>query len=123
MISLPSNPFVAAERYIQLRKVCVPDSWADTVTLFNDMILMPLITLFLLFIGLGDPIVLFTTTMKTYQVWKDYCEYTDLRFQVQQMFFVCQAVGGPFIVTNDPTYMPYVFADAVVRKNEGLLIK
>jgi hypothetical protein len=123
MISLPSNPFVVAERYIQLRKVCVPDSWADTVTLFNDMILMPLITLFLLFVGLGDPIVLFTTTVKTYQVWKDYCEYTDLRFQVQQMFFVCQATGGPFIVTNDPTYMPYVFADAVVRKNEGLLIK
>jgi hypothetical protein len=123
MISLPSNPFVVAERYIQLRKVCVPDSWADTVTLFNDMILMPLITLFLLFVGLGDPIVLFTTTLKTYQVWKDYCEYTDLRFKVQQMFFICQAVGGPFIVTNDPTYMPYVFADAVVRRNEGLLIK
>jgi hypothetical protein len=123
MISLPSNPFVSAERYIQLRKVCAPDSWADTVTLFNDMILMPLITLFLLFIGLGDPIVLFTTAVKTYQVWRDFCEYTDLRFQVQRMFFVCQAVGGPFIVTNDQTYMPYVFADAVVRKNQGLLIK
>jgi len=123
MISLPSNPFVAAERYIQLRKVCAPDSWADTVTLFNDMILMPLITLFLLFLRLADPIMILSTAFKTYQVWKDYCEYTDLRFQVQQMLFICQAVGGPFIVTNDPTYMPYVFADAVVRKNQGLLIK
>jgi hypothetical protein len=24
-------------------------------------------------------------------------------------------VGGPFIRTNDMAYMPYVFADAVVR--------
>jgi hypothetical protein len=123
MISLPSNPFVAAERYIQLRKVCVPDSWADTVNLFNDMILMPLITLFLFFLGIADPIVIFTTVLKTYQVWRDYCEYTDLKFQVQQMFFICQFVGGPFIVTNNPIYMPYVFADAVVRKNQGLLDK
>jgi hypothetical protein len=116
MVSFQSNPFVVAERYIQLRKVCVPDSWADTVTLFNDMILMPLITLFLLFVGLADPIVIFTTVLKTYQVWKNYCEYTDLRFQVQQMFFICQITGGPFIVTNDTTYMPYVYADAVQRK-------
>jgi hypothetical protein len=123
MISFQSNPFVVAERYIQLRKVCVPDSWADTVTLFNDMILMPLITLFLLFVGLADPIVIFTTVLKTYQVWKNYCEYTDLRFQVQQMFFICQITGGPFIVTNDTTYMPYVYADAVVRRNQGLSIK
>lgn len=123
MISLPSNPFVAAERYIQLRKVCAPDSWADTVNLFNDMILMPFITLFLFFVGLADPILIFTTVLKTYQVWRDYCEYIDLRFQVQRMFFVCQSIGGPFIVTNDLTYMPYVYADAVVRKNQGLLIK
>ena len=123
MVSFQSNPFVVAERYIQLRKVCVPDSWADTVTLFNDMILMPLITLFLLFVGLADPIVIFTTVLKTYQVWKNYCEYTDLRFQVQQMFFICQITGGPFIVTNDITYMPYVYADAVVRRNQGLSIK
>ena len=123
MISFQSNPFVVAERYIQLRKVCVPDSWADTVTLFNDMILMPLITLFLLFVGLADPIMIFTTVLKTYQVWKNYCEYTDLRFQVQQMFFICQITGGPFIVTNDSTYMPYVYADAVVRRNQGLSIK
>ena len=119
MIALPSNPFLIAERYIQLHKVCAPESWADTVTLFNDMILMPLITFFLLFIGLVDPIVLFTTTVKTYQVWKDYCEYTDLRFKVQQMFFICKSIGGPFIVTNDPTYMPYVFADAVQRTING----
>jgi hypothetical protein len=121
MISLPINPFVVAERYIQLRKVCAPDSWADTVILFNDMILMPLITLFLLFVGVADFIVIFTTAVKTYQVWKDYCEYTDLRFEVQRMLIICQSVGGPFIVSNDPLYMPYVFADAVQRKLNGSL--
>ena len=55
------------------------------------------------------------TVLKAYQVWKDYTEYTILRFEVQSMFLYCQTVGGPFIVTNDPIYMPYVFADAVQR--------
>ena len=36
------------------------------------------------------------------------------------MFLYSQSVGGPFIVTNDPIYMPYVFADAVYRVPVGM---
>jgi hypothetical protein len=36
------------------------------------------------------------------------------------MFLYSQSVGGPFIVTNDTTYMPYVFADAVYRVPVGM---
>jgi hypothetical protein len=38
-----------------------------------------------------------------------------LQAEVQLMFLHMAKVGGPFIRTNDLTYMPYVFADAVVR--------
>ena len=81
------------------------------------MIVMPIITLFLVFLHVADPMMIITTLLKTYQVWKDYTEYIELRFQVQAMFVHCQSVGGPFITTNNPLYMPYVFADAVQRTN------
>jgi hypothetical protein len=34
---------------------------------------------------------------------------------MQRMELQARRVGGPFISTNDPTYMPYVWADAVTR--------
>ena len=68
---------------------------------------------------MSDAISTAMTVLKTYQVWKDYTEYTSLRFEVQNMMLYCQVVGGPFIVTNDPTYMPYVYADAVQRTSLG----
>jgi hypothetical protein len=86
----------------------------------NDMILMPIISFFLLFIRAEDIITAAFTMIKTYQVWAEFTEYTQLRFDVQRMFLYSQSVGGPFIVTNDPTYMPYVFADAVYRVPVGM---
>ena len=120
MIPLPAEPFKTAERYIQLRKKCAPDSWADLISLMSDMIVMPIITLFLIFLRMSDPLSIAMTCMKTYQVWKDYTDYTSLRFEVQNMMLYCQVVGGPFIVTNDPMYMPYVYADAVQRVPVGI---
>jgi hypothetical protein len=120
MFPLPSQPFKTAERYIQLRKICDPISWADSITRMNDMILMPIISFFLLFIHAEDLITAAFTMIKTYQVWAEFTEYTQLRFDVQRMFLYSQSVGGPFIVTNDPIYMPYVFADAVYRVPVGM---
>ena len=120
MFPLPSQPFKTAERYIQLRKICDPISWADSITRMNDMILMPIISFFLLFIHAEDLITAAFTMIKTYQVWAEFTEYTQLRFEVQRMFLYSQSVGGPFIVTNDPIYMPYVFADAVYRVPVGM---
>lgn len=99
---------------------CVPESWADTAHRVTDMIVMPLILLFLAFVRGLDPMTVAMNGMRTYQAWNEYIEYTYLRFEVQRMMIYCQAVGGPFIVTNDPKYMPYVFADAVVRTQCGM---
>uniref|UniRef100_A0A6C0F3G1 Uncharacterized protein n=1 Tax=viral metagenome TaxID=1070528 RepID=A0A6C0F3G1_9ZZZZ len=114
-MDLPSKPFELAERYIQLRTKCAPESWADTAHLVSDMIIMPLILLFLAFVKGLDPMMTAMNGVKAYQAWREYIEYTHLRFEMQRMMLHCQAVGGPFIVTNDPKYMPYVFADAVQR--------
>ena len=120
-MELPAKPFQTAERYIQLRTKCDPETWSGKTQLMSDMILMPIITLFLLFFQGADPMTVAMNGLRIYQVWKDHIEYTQLRFDVQRMMFHCQAVGGPFIVTNDPKYMPYVFADAAYRTSQGLL--
>jgi hypothetical protein len=81
----------------------------------SDMVLMPIILFFLACMRSVDPLTVAMNGMKAYQAWKEYIEYTHLRFTMQRMMLRCQAVGGPFIVTNDPKYMPYVYADAVQR--------
>ena len=109
------TPFQLAERYIQLRKVCVPTLWSDWVTRISDMILMPMITVFLCVARGLDIMMIVSTLQNMYSAWSQWFEYSDLRLKVQMMMLHTVRVGGPFISTNDPTYMPYVFADAVVR--------
>jgi hypothetical protein len=115
-----TSHFVKAERYIQLRKQCVPETWAKTINLISEMILMPLITLFFVFQMTASPMSILTTGMGAYNAWLRWIEYTELRFEMQNMYLHCMTVGGPFIVTNDPTYMPYVFADAAYRVPVGM---
>lgn len=109
------TPFEVAESYLQLRTKCVPTTWADTVLRINELLIAPLVMLFLLFTGNLDIFMAFSSLSKLYEAWTDWIAYHNLRFAVQTMFLTTMAAGGPFIRTNDPTYMPYVFADAVMR--------
>lgn len=61
---------------------------------------------------------LLSSTMTVYSAWSEWIKYNNLKLDVQQMFLSTMSSGGPQIVTNDPDYMPYVYADAVFRLNE-----
>ena len=113
-MDLPANPFKDADRYVTLRDKCMPTSWVPKLQRINDMIIMPLIALFYFF-NSGEFIMALSTMMTAYRVWKDWIEFTELQFSMQRMRLRMAQVGGPFITTNDPKYMPYVWADAVVR--------
>lgn len=110
-----SNPFQIAEQYIQFRKKCLPKNWVETFMRINEMILTPLITIFLFTIGKTDLLSLIPTLFSTFRIWKDWIMFTHLRFEMQNMFLDTMRYGGPQIVTNDPEYLPYVYADAVFR--------
>lgn len=112
---MSSEPFKVAERYIKLKKRCVPESWGDTIIFFNEMVMGPIITLFLLFMGSRDILMVFSAITRAYSAWSDWEEYHALRSVVQGMFMTTMLNGGPKITTNDMTYLPYVFADAVIR--------
>jgi hypothetical protein len=110
-----TSNFAIAERYIQLRKVCAPESWGDLVIRINEMILTPLITIFFVFLHGSDAMTVIPAVFTVYRTWTEFLEYCELRFAVQRMYLKTMQIGGPFIVTNDPEYIPYVFADAVTR--------
>lgn len=112
---MPSNPFEIAERYINLRKRCAPLSWGDTVIFFNEMVVGPIVTMFLLLLGNRDILMVFSAVTRAYSAWRDWEEYHALRSVVQDMFLIMNVNGGPQITTNDSQYLPYVIADAVVR--------
>ena len=81
----------------------------------NEMILSPLISLTFLQLESLDVISIVTAAFSAYRVWREWFEYSELRFTMQHMYLTTMATGGPHIVTNDPEYLPYVYADAVVR--------
>lgn len=113
-----SDPFQIAERFIQLRERCAPESWGDRVILFNEMVLGPVITLFMVLLGNRDVLMVFSAITRAYSAWSDWEEYHKLRTMVQDMFLTTMKHGGPKITTNDMKYLPYVYADAVVRLSE-----
>ena len=87
----------------------------------NEMIVAPLVACFFAFMGKGDIMMVLSAATTAHRVWTEWIEFQDLRFQMQRMYLVSSMVGGPFIVTNDPAYEPYVYADAVVRAQTGML--
>lgn len=109
------DPFKLAERFITLRKKYDSPSWGDMFLRLNELIINPIIILCLLFVGAVDFFMVLSGAMSTYNAWNEWIEYNDTRFQIQMMHLQMMKVGGPFIRTNDPTYLPYVYADAVIR--------
>jgi hypothetical protein len=109
------NPFKTAEDYIQLRKLCDPPTMEAKTRRIVDMIIIPMISLFTVFLGEIDWVAILSSTMTVFKAWNEWIQYHELRIEMQNMYLHAMRVGGPFIVTNDTTYMPYVWADAVVR--------
>ena len=115
MAHKPKTAFQTAERYIQLTKVWETDEWVPLIKHINEMILMPLIAFFSYCAGYSDIRFCLSTFVGATSAWTEYAEFVELKFVMQRMELQARRVGGPFISTNDPTYMPYVWADAVTR--------
>lgn len=109
------TPFEIAERYIQLRKQFKSESWVEFMTHMNELVLTPFIFLFMLMTGRASPLFILTTSLELFKLFREYYEYSNLRYKIQHMYIMTMFTGGPRISTNNSDYMPYVFADAVVR--------
>ena len=107
----PRTAFQTAERYITLSASWDTGEIYPKIKHINEMILMPLIAAIM-----SDPLFFFSSFMTAWGAWVEYAEFVELSFVMQRMQLEAVRRGGPFIVTNDPTYMPYVWADAVTRE-------
>ena len=116
-----TDPFKIADRYIVLKKQCMPPDWVSAVIRVNEMLVAPMIAFFFAFLGEGGFMKVISAATTAHRAWTEWIEFQDLRFQVQRLYLVSTMVGGPFIRTNDPEYEPYVYADAVVRAQTGML--
>lgn len=81
----------------------------------NELIITPLITIFFILIEEIDLIGVLSALLSTGRAWYEFMKFCTLRFEMQQMYLQTMKIGGPFISTNDPDYLPYVYADAVLR--------
>jgi hypothetical protein len=112
------NLFQKAERFVQLRTVFQPKTWGDIILRINEMIVNPLITLFLLFAGYGDLFSAIGMWVSTIRIWRERLEYEQLRDDMMFMYLLTMRMGGPSIVTNDTRYMPYVFAHTLTSAEQ-----
>ena len=109
------SAFQIAERYIELSKTWDSDEWFPWIKHINEMIIMPLIAFFSYAMNASDMMFFVTSFMSAWSSWTEYTEFVSLKFTLQRMRLRTMQLGGPFIVTNDPTYLPYVWADPVTR--------
>jgi hypothetical protein len=99
----------------------MPPSWGSAMIRLNEMLLAPILAFFFAFLGQGGFMKVISAATTAHKAWSEWIEFQDLRFQVQRLYLVSSMVGGPFIRTNNPEYEPYVYADAVVRAQTGML--
>ena len=99
----------------------MPPDWVSAVIRVNEMLVAPMIAFFFAFLGEGGFMKVISAATTAHRAWTEWIEFQDLRFRVQRLYLVSTMVGGPFIRTNDPEYEPYVYADAVVRAQTGML--
>lgn len=106
-----SHYFKDAETYVRLREVFDPMSWWTLLDLA-----MPLITVIGCVITKKLPDIFSVLSFhKSFGLWADYMDYMRLRERFREWKAIVDAVGGPFITTNDSMYMAYVYADGIQR--------
>lgn len=99
-----------AEDYVTLSRVFdSPDPWTYLDFFF------PLILIGMWFFSGSVDFMALTSLFRSFKLWYDYYRYRTLQSEIHEWSQIIDAVGGPFISTNDPTYQAYIHADGMQR--------
>ena len=111
-----SNYFQQAERFVELTKIFVRESFLEQMFLWIEMVIQPLLSIAMM-VFFGKELNIFTILeiQKLGSIWYKWFEFKQLAFQIRQWRNIIQSVGGPFISTNDANYHVYVYADGMQR--------
>ena len=121
LILNPVSFFVKAEKYTELAKKFIPETFLDKLSLWIEMLISPLISLGM-FLYYRETPSFFTmlSTQKAISLWVEWFEFDVLNSEIREWTKIVKSVGGPFISTNDSTYHVFVYADAMERLRCGL---
>jgi hypothetical protein len=121
MILNGSTYFSSADEFVTLRRIFVKDSIYETVSLWFDMIISPLLTiLHALWKQTYPSFLTLLSFQKCVELWKKWLRFKELLAQIHEWKNIVRAIGGPFISSNDPEYHIFVYADAMQRLHGGL---
>jgi hypothetical protein len=111
-----TNYFAKAEQYIQLHQLFKTDTFYEKLSLFMKLIGNIILSI----VTKSQPLSLAFTIYKMVQDWLEYIKYIEVRQQIRDWKKIVRTTGGPFISTNDETYLSYVYADGMQRLQNQL---
>jgi hypothetical protein len=118
-----SNYFSIADEYVSLQKIFSRDTLLEKLELWIEMVISPLIMLgMMLWEWKAPDMFQMMSLQKCAQLWKDWLRIRELRFEIHEWIKLIRSIGGPFIATNDAEYHIFVYADAMQRLRDSLLI-
>jgi hypothetical protein len=124
MILLESNFFEKADKHVELSRVFLKEAWYDTLSLWADMVIFPLITIGTFLYNPESPSMFSMLTFyKAITLWLQWLEYSLLTTDIREWTNIVRSVDGPFISTNDPTYHVFVYADGIQRLHHSFFPK
>lgn len=123
ILLLPSNYFAIADEFTTLQKIFVTETFLESIMLWVDMVIAPLFNIIKAILSMKPP-ELFTmlSLQKAFTLWKDWFRFKELRLMIREWILISRSVGGPYISTNDAEYHTFVYADAMVRIQNALLL-
>jgi hypothetical protein len=111
-----SDYFEIAEEYTGLHKKFNPSGFYNTISLWVEMIISPIISFVMMIVNQEPPGILNMLSLhKTITLWYEWFEYQHLKHAVHGWMNIVRSIGGPFISTNEPDYHAYVYADNMQR--------
>lgn len=119
----PSNYFSIADEYVSLQKIFSRDTLVEKLELWIEMIISPLIMFGMMIWEWKAPDMFqMMSLQKCVQLWKDWFRMRELRSEIHKWIRLVRSIGGPYIATNDAEYHVFVYADAMQRLRDSLLV-
>jgi hypothetical protein len=118
-----SNYFSIADEYVSLQKIFSRDTLLEKLELWIEMVISPLIMFAMMLWEWKTPDMFQMMSLQKFvQLWKDWFRMRELRSEIHKWIAIVRSIGGPFIATNDAEYHVFVYADAMQRLRDSLLV-
>jgi len=123
IVMSPARYFSIADEYVSLQKIFSRDTLLEKLELWIEMIISPLIMIGMLLWDWKSPDMFqLMSLQKCVQLWKDWFRMRELRSEIHVWMRIVRSIGGPFISANDAEYHVFVYADAMQRLRDSLLV-